>query len=455
MRMKKLWGNTALLSGATLLMTFVGLLFQSWLVRRIGTAGIGLYQLLGSVTALSATLAISGIRFASTRLVAEELGAKDAPGVSSAMLRCLCYAVLTGTAAGVLLGVFARPIGAGWIGDARTVASLRLTALSMPCVALSASLSGYFTACGRVWKPTAVRLLDQLSGVAFTVMLLKSAPAGDVEAACIALVLGRLGADVFSLALLLAVFLDDRRRYGPAGKGGGQTRRMLAIAVPLALSAYARSALSTAQHLLVPRGLERAGYSRDGALSGYGTVHGMALPLVFFPSCVLAAASELIVPELTERQVRKDAPAIRRSVCVFLRFSGLYSLAVSAFLFLCAEALGALFFHSGEAGRAIRLLAPLVPIAYLDMSVDGCLKGLGEQLWCMVVNVADSVVGLLLMHWLLPRYALAGYVLVLYATELFNFVLSAGRLAFRLSSSPASSRRPCGAAERCVCTAGT
>ena len=48
--------------------------FQAWLAARIGTAGIGLYQLVGSVNVLFATLSFSGIRFASTRLVAEELG---------------------------------------------------------------------------------------------------------------------------------------------------------------------------------------------------------------------------------------------------------------------------------------------------------------------------------------------------------------------------------------------
>lgn len=437
---KKLYVNTALLSGGTLLMTGIGLLFQAWLVRRIGTAGIGLYQLLGSVTALGATLAISGIRFASTRLVAEELGAGHRAGVPSAMRRCLIYALLTGTAAGLTLYGFAAPIGERWIGDGRTVVSLRLSAFSMPCISLCASLSGYFTACGRVWKPTAVHLLEQLTGMALSALLLRGAPAGDVEAGCVAVVLGRLGGDALSLVVMLLVFLDDRSRYGPAGDGAGQTGRMLRIAVPLALSAYTRSALSTAQHLLVPRWLESAGYSRDGALSGYGTLHGMALPLVFFPSCVLAAASELIVPELTERQVQKDAPAIRRSVRSFLALSALFACAVGVFLFLFAMPLGHAVYHSAEAGRAIRLLAPLVPVAYLDMSVDGCLKGLGEQVWCMGVNVLDSVLGLLLMALLLPRYALTGYVIVLYSTELFNFLLSAGRLRYFLKHKIKNSR---------------
>ena len=60
--------NTALLTASSLLMQGIAMAFQVWLVGRIGPAGIGLYQLVLSVTGLYATFAISGIRFASTRL---------------------------------------------------------------------------------------------------------------------------------------------------------------------------------------------------------------------------------------------------------------------------------------------------------------------------------------------------------------------------------------------------
>ena len=59
---KKLLYNTALLSCSSILMSCIGMAFQVWLVGRIGTTGIGLYQLVCSVTMLCATLAISGIR---------------------------------------------------------------------------------------------------------------------------------------------------------------------------------------------------------------------------------------------------------------------------------------------------------------------------------------------------------------------------------------------------------
>ena len=437
--------NTALLTASSLLMSVIGMTFQVWLVGRIGSAGIGLYQLTVSVADLAATVAISGIRFASTRLIAEELGRESPAGILEGSRRCLCYALFFGVAAGLILYNLAQPLGFLWIRDARTVLSLRIASLSMPCISLCASMSGYFTACGRVWKPTLVHLLEQLAGIALAALCLSRAPAGDIEKSCAAVTLGRLAADLLSLLLMAALFMGDRQRYYGHGQAeDGLTGRMLRLAMPLALSAYARSALTTIQHLLVPRGLKAAGYSSDGALSGYGIVQGMALPVLFFPSCVLAAAAELIVPELTEAQVRGDGRGIRRTAGKLLRLSLLFSLAVTAFLLLFARQLAVAVYHSEEAGRFIRLLAPLVPVMYLDMVVDGCLKGLGQQLWSMCVNIVESLLGLALILYLLPRYALSAYLAILYITELFNFALSLGRLRRIIPRRDRQLSSPCG-----------
>lgn len=421
--------NTALLTASSLLMQGIAMAFQVWLAGRIGPAGIGLYQLVLSVTGLCATFAISGIRFASTRLVAEELGLENPGGVRAAMGRCLGYGTLFGFAAAMILWELAEPIGFLWIGDARTVRSLRISAISMPCISLCSSMSGYFTACGRVWKPTLIHLIEQLSGIALVAFFLAQVPAGDIEKSCAAVTLGRAAADILSLVLMALAYLFDRRgHYHDTGAGGRLTVRMLHIAVPLALSAYARSALTTLQHLLVPKGLKAAGFSANSALAGYGVIQGMVLPVIFFPSCILSAAAELIVPELTAVQVQKNGRAIRRTAKELLRLSVLFSLAVGAFLFACSDALGMLIYGSRDAGRYIRILAPLVPFMYTDMSVDGCLKGLGQQVWSMGINILDALLGLLLTWQLLPRYALAAYIGIIYATELLNFGLSAGRL---------------------------
>ena len=453
MQAKRLVLNTALLTSSSLLMSGIGMAFQAWLVGRIGPAGIGLYQLTLSVTNLGATFAISGIRFAATRLVAEELGSENTGGIGAAMRRCLAYGGFFGLAALMILWFLAGPIGGLAIRDTRTILSLRIASLSMPCISLCSALSGYFTACGRVWKPTLVHLIEQLAGIALVAWLLGCAGAGDIEKSCAAVTLGRLGGDVISLLLMFLFYASDRRgHYSGAESGRRLTGRMLRIALPLAISAYARSALSTLQHLLVPRGLRAAGYSSDHALAGYGVVQGMVLPIVFFPSCLLGALAELIVPELTEAQVRSDMAAIRRSTRALLQDSLLYSCAVAAFLYVCAEPLAWYVYKSSQAGRYIRTLAPLVPILYTDMTVDGCLKGLGQQVWSMSFNILDALLGLLLVGWLLPRYALAGYLVLVYLTECFNFVLSALRLRRVLlqSGGPDGGRRPCEGSGKCA-----
>lgn len=106
---KRLIVNTALLTGASLLMRCIGMVFQAWLAGRIGAAGIGLYQLVMSVEVLATTFAISGIRFAATRLVAEEIGLGRGSGVGGAMYRCAAYSLIFGAAACGILYIFAEP----------------------------------------------------------------------------------------------------------------------------------------------------------------------------------------------------------------------------------------------------------------------------------------------------------------------------------------------------------
>ena len=427
-RFRKLAQDTALLTASSLFMRCIALAYQVWLAGRIGSAGIGLWQLVLSVSALSATLAISGIRFTTTRLVAEEIGTGNQGGLGKAVAHCLCYAAVFGCAAFALLFFGAERIGFLWVGDARTVLSLRIIALTLPMISLSSVLNGYFIASGKAWKSAAVQVVEQILGICFVMLLLLRTDAGDLEQCCAAISRGSLAADAVSLALVSILYGIDRRRQTGGSASPHLTRRMLRIAVPLAFSAYARTSLTTLEHLLVPRALRSAGLSADRALSGYGTITGMVFPVIGFPSCLLSAVAELTVPELTAAQVQKNTARIRHMVFTLLRWTLLYGLAVGAFLFFTADALGFVIYRTSSVGRFIRIFAFLVPIMYLDIVTDGCLKGLGQMMQSMSFNIAEALFGVLLVVLLLPRYALGGYIFVIYFCELFNFVLSITRL---------------------------
>ena len=282
-RKNKLAFNTALLTGAALVMCCIGMVWQVWLVSRIGSAGIGLFTLVLSVGSLAATFAISGIRFTSTRLISEELGVGNAGGVAASVTRCCAYALFFGLSSMLILFLTAERIGFLWIGDARTVLSLEILSFSLPFTALSSVIAGYFTSTGRVYKSAGAQFLEQLLQIALTVAFLKWAPRGDLEKCCAAVVAAGTLAQMLSFGLLYCLYLGDRRRYAEGRRGQRLTRRMLGIAMPLAFSAYARTSLTTLQQMLVPRGLRRAGLSADQAMSDYGIIQGMAFPVVSFP----------------------------------------------------------------------------------------------------------------------------------------------------------------------------
>ena len=112
---KRLIYNTLLLTGVSLYMRTLSLLFQVYVSNKIGASGIGLFTLIISVQALAVTLATSGIRYAVTRLVSEELGMGRPGGVDKVMKSCFSYAAFFSTLALGVLYFGADYIGSVWV----------------------------------------------------------------------------------------------------------------------------------------------------------------------------------------------------------------------------------------------------------------------------------------------------------------------------------------------------
>ena len=430
-KIKAFFWNAVLLTSTSLLMRTIGVSFGVYLSGKLGASGVGLYQLVMSVYTLCVTFAASGVTLAATRLVAEELGRGNPTGARRAMRRCLVYSLCFGTAAAALLLWKADFIGAVLLGDARCIRSLRVLAVSMPFIGMSCALSGYFTAVRRVVKSAAAQILEQAARITLTILALTVLMPHGIEYACVAIVGGGALAELISFACSFTLYLLDRRRYrvSPhAAPEHGLTARMLGISLPVAFSAYARSGLLTIEHMLIPRGLRRHGAGQDAALASYGLLHGMVLPVILFPAAFLQALAGLLVPEIAEccaqgRTGRVDTIAGR----VF-QVTLLFAIGVSGVMFCFAPDLALAVYGKLDTAPYIRILAPLIPVMYLDTAVDGLLKGLGEQVSSMRYNIIDASCSVALVWILVPKFGLAGYVATIFFTELLNATLSANRL---------------------------
>ncbi|MDR2530506.1 MAG: oligosaccharide flippase family protein [Oscillospiraceae bacterium] len=433
--------NTLIMTAVALAVRGIGIAFQSYITSVIGAEGVGLFALVQSAFTLALTFATSGIRYAVTRLIAEKSTLNPAE-VAPTMRKAFAYACVCSVAAALALYFGADLVASHWIHDDRVAQPLRVMALGLPFIALTAVTGGYFSATWNVRANSASYIFDQVVMLAAVFLLLPRTHGGVAES-IIAIVTANLISNAAGLAFGLVLYIHAKRGASfpdtPIGSVGklslsrGNSRdkatgKLVATAVPIALSAYFRTALNTVQHMLIPIGLRSSGLDASASLAAHGVLHGMVFPVLMFPSVLMVSAADLLIPELTAAQVAGRNLKVHNIVTRILKLSFAFSLGCAAVLFTFGGVIGRALYNSDQAGNYIRLLAPLVVVMYMDMITDGLLKGLGQQLYSMYVNIADSAVSCLLVWQTLPIWGIKAYIFMIVATELFNFALSLHKL---------------------------
>ncbi len=416
--------NTLSISFGSIAMRAMGLYLQIYIASVISADVLGVFGLISSAYMIFVTLSLSGIRFCVTRVVAEEVSQGSAYPkkiMNSAFLYSLFFGFLALFSMWGLSGIIAER----WIGASYSLVPLKILALSLPFIPLNAAVEGYFTAKQKVKRIVFMQIFDQIIKIIFIIAAF-SLFSGKIKNPCSALVASTTFGEIISGIILLVLYYGEawKKKTPSHGKMGAITK----TAFPLAVSSYMRTGLSSLGHMLIPRGLTMGGMQRSGAFVTYGIIHQMALPVLMFPSAILSALGEVLIPRLTEAQTQNKVIGISYIVNRALRIGAIFSFLVAGYMFFYSQELGDLIYKNAEAGYYIKLMAPLIPIIYCDCVTDGCLKGLGQQLRCMIYNILEAVINIALLMLLLPKIAILGYLITMYIKEVFNFALSLRRL---------------------------
>ena len=445
-RLRRFIMNGALMATVTLLIRSVSMAFNVYISNRIGAVAMGLFSLISTVYGFGITFATSGINLATTRIVAEALGdtsdaneggvpSKKRKEVRKILVRCVLYALFFSGIATIVLFLFSSKIGIGLLRDERTVLPLKVLSLTFIPISVSSVLGGYFSAVRHVYKNAVTQILGQGIRIFSCIWFLSLWSARDTESACLAVICGGALSEFLSFLIGLILYLTERKKVLPdstTSTGTSITKKLFENALPLAFSAYMRSALITIEHILIPVGLEKSGSSRDISLAAYGTVGSMVFPLVLFPAAISGAFAGLLIPEVAESYTIGDERRIKGIVCTVLETLLMFSIGCAGVIMCFSLRLGQTVYpEATDAGKYIMMLAPLIPVMYIDTAVDAMLKGMGEHVYSMVVNIIDALISVILVAILLPNMGIMGYIVTVYFTEILNGVLSITRLLLK------------------------
>ncbi len=424
--------NALILTATSLVLRLLGVVFRIWLSARIGSEGIGLYQIILSFYMLAATFATSGIYTAVTRLVADEMCVGSASSIKKIMRRSFAIIILIALFSLILVFFGAEFIAKHIILDARATLAVKTLSLSLLFMGISSCIKGYFLARRKSVPPSLSQIIEQLVRILSVLFLVKHFAAISIELACAAVLAGDLIAEFCSCLYLYIYYRRDSNRLsslsGRASPNFSVTRKLMHISLPITSGKYINSVLRIIESSLVPQRLMLAGVSRACALSFFGMIKGMALPILFFPSSLLNSLSTLLIPEISEATAKGFSGSVRRSVEKILTVTALFGFIFAAIFFFCGENLGTIIYKSEEVGSLIKILAPLVPLMYLDSISDGILKGLDQQFATFRNSVSDSAARILLIFFLLPIYKEAAFIWIMYGSNAYTCILNLVRL---------------------------
>ena len=422
--------NTALLTATQLILRFLGIVFKVYLSGAVGSEGIGLYQLVFSVYMLANTFASSGLTVAVTRLIADELTLGSENGVKKILFKCMALAAFFAFLSGFIVFVFSKPIALFFIGDERSLPALKTLTFSLPFMAISACVRGYFTARRKALPPCISGVFEQLIRIFVTLKILKRAVGA--ENACTAILTGDLVAEAAATSIILLFLFADfkylRILKGRAHPPFKLSKEIMRISLPISSSRLINSLLRTAESLLVPVCLVKFGMERSAAVSLFGMIKGMALPLIFFPSSLLSSVSSLLIPEICEAKAKGQTGIARKQIGKVLKITALSGLFLAAVFLFCGKTLCTLVYKEAEVASLVIALAPLTPLMYLDSVCDGILKGLDQQNFSFKVTVSDSALRLVFTLFFVTEFGINGFLGIMYFSNLYTCLLNCLRL---------------------------
>ena len=406
----------------------LGFGYRVALSRLVGAEVMGLYQLIMPVYSVIMSLTAVGLVSACSNLTSRHLALGSRRAADQTVSTCLKLFFLLLLPVGAVVVLNSDAISVYLLGDARTQLGLILL---VPCVALTGVENihkHFFYGSGMVRPPAIVELLEQFVRTFAVIALLLAFLPQYPERVVGLIVSGMVVCEIFSSCTLVVLY---RRRMGRATltgrpeEGRVRRRRVCSIALPVGLNALLGNLLGAANSALIPQKLVEGGVDRSAAVSQFGVVCGMTMPMLSLPVVFLGAINLVMVPRLA-RACALDRPAeARRLISQAISAVSLLTLPSMAFMVVVGPDLGRAMFHQEGVGEYLIPLACVMAMSCGTSVLASSLNGVGRQRTVALISLTGGAVQLAFTLALvpLPGVGMAGYVAGAAASSALELVL--------------------------------
>lgn len=431
MSSRQLIKGTLILTIAGIITRILGFFYRIYLSNIIGAANLGIYQLVFPVYAICHTIFASGIQTSLSKIVAAQ---PDKSHALKYLYHGIILSIIPATILSYILYANAPFVANRILMEPDSINCIRYISLIFPVCTFTSCINGYYYGLKNTIVPSLSQLTEQFSRIILIFVLLHFNILSEAMGCMIAiwgLIIGEIFSCVFNVVSIL-------------GTGSPFTKPcrhcfsdILKPAIPLTLNRLFVNVLSSIESTLVPFMLRTIGLSSGLALSIYGTLSGMSIPFIMFPSTISGSFSVMLLPEISQDSANNRTSSIQKTTIGVISLSSVIGFISTAVFYYFGNELGILIFSSVEAGRYISMLSFVCPFIYISTTFSSILNGLNKTTTVLINSVSGIIARIFLLVFLMRQFGINGYIASLIISQVLltalDYIALIRCISFRIS----------------------
>lgn len=420
--------GTIILTATGLLSRLIGFYYRIFLSHTIGAEGMGIYQLIFPIYTLCFALTVFGIQTAISRFVAAGIATGNSQRANDTFVLGTLFSLILSCLVAVFVHEKAVWIGTHFLYEPQTIPLLRLLSYCIPVGAVHTCVNAYYYALKKTEIPAISQLLEQIVrvGASYLVYLVLLSQGLPVNAfiAVTGIIAGELASMLFSALMMSLNLKKQNYTFKKIQEPLSTVQNIITLSFPLTCNRVLLTLLSSIDNILIPSRLRVYGLSGSDALSLYGILSGMALPLILFPSTITNSVSVMLLPSVAEQQALGNSTRIRKTIETTVKCCIILGVCCTLGFLILGRLMGVLLFKNNTAGEFIQTLAFICPFLYLNTTLISILNGLGKTGTCFIHNIVNLCIRILFTFFAIPIYGIKGYLWGLLLGELTMTLLN-------------------------------
>lgn len=413
MSKKSFFIGTLILTSAGVISRFAGFFYRIFLSHTLGAAGLGIFQLTIPVQSLLLAISVGGIQTAISTLSASSFALKKSDAAKDYFVTGAFLSAILSLFFAFILYQNADFIASDLLLEEKTLPLIQLLAFTLPLCALHTCINSYYFGQKKTMIPSAIQLLEQISRILATYAVFlyltfnhkpvtpQIAGIGALFSEIVAVFTGLLTLTSHLKNSHLPIFHIDEFLY--------KCKTIAQFAFPLTLNRILLTLLGSIEVILIPKQLSLTGINNTQALSIYGILSGMALPIILFPATFTNSIAIMLMPSVAELKTLEKHVQLRGIIMNAYKYIFTLGIIFTVIFFFGGNLAGNLLFHNATAGIYISTLSFVCPCLYLNTTLSSILHGLGKVSISLLYNAISICIRIFFVIYMIPRTGIQGY----------------------------------------------